>query len=124
MRTTIEAMAAMLGGTQSLHTNALDEAIALPNDFSARIARNTQIVIQEETWMTKVVDPLGGSYYVEALTQELVDKAWEIIERVAKEGGMAEAVAAGRSEAHTSELQSLMRIAYPSFCLKKKTQTY
>ena len=95
MRTTIEAMAAMLGGTQSLHTNALDEAIALPTDFSARIARNTQIVIQEETGMTKVVDPLGGSYYVEALTQELVDKAWEIIERVENEGGMAKAVAAG-----------------------------
>jgi methylmalonyl-CoA mutase len=95
MRTTIEAMAAMLGGTQSLHTNALDEAIALPTDFSARIARNTQIVIQEETGMTKVVDPLGGSYYVEALTQQLVDQAWEIIERVEKEGGMAKAVAAG-----------------------------
>jgi methylmalonyl-CoA mutase len=95
MRTTIEAMAAMLGGTQSLHTNALDEAIALPTDFSARIARNTQIVIQEETGMTKVVDPLGGSYYVEALTQELVDKAQEIIDRVEAEGGMAKAVAAG-----------------------------
>ena len=95
MRTTIEAMAAMLGGTQSLHTNALDEAIALPTDFSARIARNTQIVIQEETGMTKVVDPLGGSYYVEALTQELVDKAQEIIDRVQSEGGMAKAVAAG-----------------------------
>ena len=95
IRTTIEAMAAMLGGTQSLHTNALDEAIALPTDFSARIARNTQIVIQEETGMTKVVDPLGGSYYIEALTQELVDQAWEIIQRVEKEGGMAKAVAAG-----------------------------
>ncbi|WP_404338313.1 methylmalonyl-CoA mutase [Sphingomonas sp. MMS12-HWE2-04] len=95
IRTTIEAMAAMLGGTQSLHTNALDEAIALPTDFSARIARNTQIVLQEETGMTKVVDPLGGSYYVESLTQELVDKAWEIIERVEAEGGMAKAVAAG-----------------------------
>jgi methylmalonyl-CoA mutase len=95
MRTAIEAMAAMLGGTQSLHTNALDEAIALPTEFSARIARNTQIVIQEETGMTKVVDPLGGSYYVEALTQDLVDKAWEIIERVEQEGGMAKAVAAG-----------------------------
>ncbi|MBK6414412.1 methylmalonyl-CoA mutase [Sphingopyxis sp.] len=95
MRTTIEAMAAMLGGTQSLHTNALDEAIALPTDFSARIARNTQIVIQEETGMTKVVDPLGGSFYVEALTQELVDKAQEIIDRVQSEGGMAKAVAAG-----------------------------
>ncbi len=95
MRTTIEAMAAMLGGTQSLHTNALDEAIALPTDFSARIARNTQIVIQEETGMTKVVDPLGGSYYVEALTQQLVDAAQEIIDRVQAEGGMAKAVAAG-----------------------------
>jgi methylmalonyl-CoA mutase len=95
IRTTIEAMASMLGGTQSLHTNALDEAIALPTDFSARIARNTQIIIQEETGMTKVVDPLGGSYYIEALTQELVDQSWEIIERVQSEGGMAKAVAAG-----------------------------
>ncbi|WP_340264943.1 methylmalonyl-CoA mutase [Sphingobium mellinum] len=95
MRTTIEAMAAMLGGTQSLHTNALDEAIALPTDFSARIARNTQIVIQEETGMCNVVDPLGGSYYVEALTQQLVDAAQEIIDRVEGEGGMAKAVAAG-----------------------------
>jgi methylmalonyl-CoA mutase len=103
MRTTIEAMAAMLGGTQSLHTNALDEAIALPTDFSARIARNTQIVIQEETGMTRVVDPLGGSYYVEALTQELVDKAWEIIERVEAEGGMAKAVAAGWPKAMIEE---------------------
>ena len=103
MRTTIEAMAAMLGGTQSLHTNALDEAIALPTDFSARIARNTQIVIQEETGMTKVVDPLGGSYYVEALTQELVDRAWEIIERVEAEGGMAKAVAAGWPKAMIEE---------------------
>ncbi|NML11632.1 methylmalonyl-CoA mutase [Sphingobium sp. AR-3-1] len=95
MRTTIEAMAAMLGGTQSLHTNALDEAIALPTDFSARIARNTQIVIQEETGMCNVVDPLGGSYYVEALTQQLVDEAWAIIEKVQADGGMAKAVAAG-----------------------------
>ncbi len=95
MRTTIEAMAAMLGGTQSLHTNALDEAIALPTDFSARIARNTQIVIQEETGMCNVVDPLGGSYYIEALTQQLVDAAQEIIDRVEAEGGMARAVAAG-----------------------------
>jgi methylmalonyl-CoA mutase len=95
IRTTIEAMASMLGGTQSLHTNALDEAIALPTDFSARIARNTQIIIQEETGMCNVVDPLGGSYYIEALTQELVDQAWEIIERVQAEGGMAKAVAAG-----------------------------
>lgn len=95
IRTTIEAMASMLGGTQSLHTNALDEAIALPTDFSARIARNTQIIIQEETGMCNVVDPLGGSYYIESLTQQLVDQAWEIIERVENEGGMAKAVAAG-----------------------------
>ncbi|WP_394653553.1 methylmalonyl-CoA mutase [uncultured Sphingomonas sp.] len=103
IRTTIEAMAAMLGGTQSLHTNALDEAIALPTDFSARIARNTQLVIQEETGMTKVVDPLGGSYYVEALTTELVDRAQEIIDRVEAEGGMAKAVAAGWPKAMIEE---------------------
>ncbi|HTH29006.1 MAG TPA: methylmalonyl-CoA mutase [Sphingobium sp.] len=103
IRTTIEAMAAMLGGTQSLHTNALDEAIALPTDFSARIARNTQIVIQEETGMCNVVDPLGGSYYIESLTQELVDMAWEIIERVDREGGMAKAVAAGWPKAMIEE---------------------
>ncbi|WP_242122614.1 methylmalonyl-CoA mutase [Sphingobium sp. Sx8-8] len=103
MRTTIEAMAAMLGGTQSLHTNALDEAIALPTDFSARIARNTQIVIQEETGMCNVVDPLGGSYYVEALTQQLVDAAQEIIDRVEAEGGMAKAVGAGWPKAMIEE---------------------
>jgi methylmalonyl-CoA mutase len=103
IRTTIEAMAAMLGGTQSLHTNALDEAIALPTDFSARIARNTQIVIQEETGMCNVVDPLGGSYYIESLTQNLVDKAWEIIERVEADGGMAKAVAAGWPKAMIEE---------------------
>ena len=103
IRTTIEAMAAMLGGTQSLHTNALDEAIALPTDFSARIARNTQIVLQEETGMTKVVDPLGGSYYVESLTQSLVDEATKIIERVEAEGGMARAVAAGWPKAMIEE---------------------
>ncbi|WP_375383648.1 methylmalonyl-CoA mutase, partial [uncultured Sphingomonas sp.] len=103
VRTTIEAMAAMLGGTQSLHTNALDEAIALPTDFSARIARNTQIVIQEETGMTKVVDPLGGSYYVESLTQSLVDGAWALIERIQSEGGMAKAVAAGWPKAMIEE---------------------
>ena len=103
IRTTIEAMAAMLGGTQSLHTNALDEAIALPTDFSARIARNTQIVIQEETGMCNVVDPLGGSYYIESLTQQLVDQAWTIIERVDAEGGMAKAVAAGWPKAMIEE---------------------
>jgi len=103
IRTTIEAMAATLGGTQSLHTNALDEAIALPTDFSARIARNTQIVLQEEAGITKVVDPLGGSYYVEALTDELVQNAWEIIERVGAEGGMAKAVADGWPKAMIEE---------------------
>ena len=103
IRTTIEAMAAMLGGTQSLHTNALDEAIALPTDFSARIARNTQIVLQEETGMTKVVDPLGGSYYVEALTRDLADAAQAIIDRVEAEGGMARAVAAGWPKAMIEE---------------------
>ncbi|MCF8472002.1 MAG: methylmalonyl-CoA mutase [Sphingomonadaceae bacterium] len=95
IRTTIEAMAATLGGTQSSHTNALDEAIALPTDFSARIARNTQIVLAEESGITKVVDPLGGSYYVEALTAELVDQAWKIIGEVDALGGMTKAVASG-----------------------------
>ncbi len=95
IRTTVEAMAATLGGTQSLHTNALDEAIALPTDFSARIARNTQIVLAEESGITKVVDPLGGSYYVEALTAELVDQAWKLIEEVDAIGGMTKAVATG-----------------------------
>ena len=95
IRTTVEAMAATLGGTQSLHTNALDEAIALPTEFSARIARNTQIILTEETGITKVVDPLGGSYYVEALTAELVDQAWKIIDEVDELGGMTKAVASG-----------------------------
>ena len=95
IRTTIEAMSAVLGGTQSLHTNALDEALALPTDFSARIARNTQLYLQEETGITKVVDPWGGSYYVESLTHELVHKAWELIEEVEQMGGMAKAVEAG-----------------------------
>jgi methylmalonyl-CoA mutase len=95
IRTTIEAMAAGFGGTQSLHTNALDEAIALPTDFSARIARNTQLILQEETGITKVVDPLGGSYYVEALTRELEDKAWALIAEMEKMGGMTRAVELG-----------------------------
>jgi methylmalonyl-CoA mutase len=95
IRTTVEALAATLGGTQSLHTNALDEAIALPTEFSARIARNTQIILTEETGITKVVDPLGGSYYVEALTAELVDQAWKIIGEVDELGGMTKAVASG-----------------------------
>jgi methylmalonyl-CoA mutase len=94
-RTTIEALAAALGHTQSLHTNALDEAIALPTDFSARIARNTQIYLQEETGITKAVDPWAGSYYVEYLTDQIAQKAWERIEEVEELGGMAKAIESG-----------------------------
>ena len=94
-RTCIEAMAATLGHTQSLHTNALDEAIALPTDFSARIARNTQIYIQEETGITKSADPWAGSYYVEKLTHEIAHKAWKLIEEVEELGGMAKAIETG-----------------------------
>jgi methylmalonyl-CoA mutase len=95
IRTTIEAMAAAMGGTQSLHTNALDEALALPTDFSARIARNTQIYLQEETGITHVVDPWGGSYYVESLTAALVEKAWTLIQEVEALGGMTRAIESG-----------------------------
>ncbi len=95
IRTTIEAMAGVLGGTQSLHTNALDEAVALPTDFSARIARNTQIILAEESGITKVVDPLGGSYYIESLTRTLVEEAWALIDEVDGLGGMTKAVASG-----------------------------
>ncbi len=95
VRTTIEAMAAVFGGTQSLHTNALDEAVALPTEFSARIARNTQIIIQEETGITQVVDPWGGSYMMESLTQQIADKAWSLIEEIEESGGMAKAIEAG-----------------------------
>jgi methylmalonyl-CoA mutase len=94
-RTTIEAAAAAFGGTQSLHTNALDEAIALPTDFSARIARNTQLFLQEETKITKTVDPWAGSYYVESLTHELAEKAWKLIEEVESLGGMTKAIEEG-----------------------------
>jgi methylmalonyl-CoA mutase len=94
-RTCIEAMAAALGHTQSLHTNALDEAIALPTDFSARIARNTQLFLQEETNITKTVDPWGGSYYVEYLTHELAGRAWKLIEEIESLGGMAKAIETG-----------------------------
>ncbi|HWU93425.1 MAG TPA: methylmalonyl-CoA mutase, partial [Sphingomicrobium sp.] len=95
IRTTIEALAAVLGGTQSLHTNSFDEAIALPTDFSARIARNTQLILAEESGVTAVADPLGGSWYVEALTRELEEKAWALIEEVEAHGGMTKAVAEG-----------------------------
>jgi methylmalonyl-CoA mutase len=103
VRTTVEAMAAVLGGTQSLHTNSFDEALGLPTDFSARIARNTQLIIQEETGIPAVVDPLGGSYYVEALTQALADKAWEIIEEVEALGGMTKAVESGMPKLRIEE---------------------
>ena len=95
VRTAYEAMSAVLGGTQSLHTNALDEAIALPTEFSARIARNTQLILQEETGVSNVVDPLAGSYYVESLTSELADAAWNIIQEIDEMGGMTKAVATG-----------------------------
>ena len=95
VRTTIEALAAVLGGTQSLHTNSFDEALGLPTDFSARIARNTQLILQNETGIPKVVDPLGGSYYVEALTNDLAETAWAIIQEVEELGGMTKAVESG-----------------------------
>ncbi|MHA1536839.1 MAG: methylmalonyl-CoA mutase family protein, partial [Alphaproteobacteria bacterium] len=95
MRTTIEALAAVLGGTQSLHTNSFDEALALPSEFAARLARNTQLVIAEETGVTRVIDPLGGSYYVESLTRSVADAAWALIGEVEEMGGMTSAVEAG-----------------------------
>ncbi len=118
-RTTIEAVAAVFGGTQSLHTNALDEAIALPTDFSARIARETQIYLQEETKMTKTVDPWAGSYYVEKLTHDLAHKAWELMEEVENLGGMTKAIetgipkirieeAAARKQARIDSLQDVI----------------
>ncbi|MBA4057857.1 MAG: methylmalonyl-CoA mutase, partial [Marivirga sp.] len=94
-RTCIEGLAAVLGGTQSLHTNSLDEAIALPTDFSARIARNTQLFLEKETGITHIVDPLGGSYYVETLTARLAETAWDLIEEVEKLGGMTKAIESG-----------------------------
>jgi methylmalonyl-CoA mutase len=110
VRTTVEAMAAVFGGTQSLHTNALDEAIALPTEFSARIARNTQLIIQEETHITNVVDPWAGSYMMERLTQEMADAAWAIIEEVDAMGGMTHAVQSGwaklKIEASAAEKQA------------------
>ena len=103
VRTTIEAMAAVFGGTQSLHTNALDEAIALPSDFAARIARNTQLILQEEAGITHVVDPWGGSYMMEQLTQDIADKAWELIQEVEEAGGMAQAIETGMPKLRIEE---------------------
>ncbi len=103
IRTAYEAMSAVLGGTQSLHTNALDEAIALPTEFSSRIARNTQLILQEETGVTRVVDPLAGSYYVESLTADLADKAWALMEEIEAMGGMTKAVASGQPKLKIEE---------------------
>ena len=103
VRTAYEAMAAALGGTQSLHTNALDEAMGLPTDFSSRIARNTQLILQEETGVTNVVDPLAGSYYVEKLTHDLATEAWKLIEEVEEMGGMTKAVASGMPKLRIEE---------------------
>ncbi|MBT6442488.1 MAG: methylmalonyl-CoA mutase, partial [Alphaproteobacteria bacterium] len=107
VRTAYEAMAGVLGGTQSLHTNALDEAVALPSDFSARIARNTQLVLAEETGVTKVIDPLGGSYYVESLTAAMEAEAWKLITEVDELGGMTEAVTAGMPKLRIEEAAAL-----------------
>jgi methylmalonyl-CoA mutase len=103
IRTAYEAMAAALGGTQSLHTNSFDEAMALPTEFSSKIARNTQLILQEETGITHVVDPLAGSYYVESLTAELAEKAWALMEEVEAMGGMTAAVAAGMPKLRIEE---------------------
>jgi len=114
IRTTIEAMAAVLGGTQSLHTNALDEAIALPTDHSARIARNTQLVIQEESGICNVVDPLGGSYYVESLTKSLIDEAEKILEEIEGLGGMTKAIESGMPKLRIEESAAKKQAAIDS----------
>ncbi len=106
-RTAIEALAAALGGTQSLHTNALDEAIALPTDYSARIARNTQLILQYETEICRVADPTGGSYLIESLTQEMINKAWEYIQEVEEEGGMTKAIEAGIPKMRIEEASAI-----------------
>ncbi|MFT4652167.1 MAG: methylmalonyl-CoA mutase [Porticoccaceae bacterium] len=111
MRTTIEGMAAVLGGTQSLHTNSFDEALGLPTEFAARIARNTQLVLQEETGITKVVDPLAGSYYIESLTKELVEAALVLINEVEDMGGMTKAVESGMPKLRIEEAAALRQVA-------------
>src|SRR5262249_22821104 len=103
VRTAFEAMAAVFGGTQSLHTNSFDEALGLPTDFSARIARNTQLVLAEETGVSKGADPLAGSYYVERLTADLADRAWALIEEVESLGGMTKAVSSGMPKLRIEE---------------------
>ncbi|MEO1277095.1 MAG: methylmalonyl-CoA mutase, partial [Pseudomonadota bacterium] len=111
VRTAYEALAAVLGGTQSLHTNAFDEAMALPTEFSARVARNTQLILNHETGVTKVIDPLAGSYYVESLTNELADRAWALIEEVEALGGMTEAVASGMPKLRIEEVAAKRQAA-------------
>jgi methylmalonyl-CoA mutase len=111
IRTAYEALSAVLGGTQSLHTNALDEAMGLPTEFSARIARNTQIILQEETGVAKVIDPLAGSYYVESLTSELIEKAWSLIQEVDELGGMTKAVESGMPKLRIEESAALRQAA-------------
>lgn len=106
-RTAIEALAAALGGTQSLHTNALDEAIALPTDYSARIARNTQLILQNESQICRVVDPMGGSFTIESITQQMINQAWEYIEEVEKEGGMTKAIEAGIPKMRIEEASAI-----------------
>ena len=113
-RTCIEAMAAVLGHTQSLHTNSLDEAIALPTDFSARIARNTQLHLQDETTICKVIDPWGGSYYVEYLTNELIRKGWAHLQEVEKLGGMAKAIETGLPKMRIEEAAARRQAAIDS----------
>ena len=103
IRTTLEALAAVLGGTQSLHTNSFDEAVGLPTDFSARIARNTQIIIQEESQVCHTVDPLGGSYYIESLTDGIIKEARKIIDEVEELGGMAKAIETGMPKLRVEE---------------------
>ena len=114
IRTTLEALAAVLGGTQSLHTNALDEAIALPTDHSARIARNTQLIIQEETGITNVVDPLGGSYYVESLTKGLIDEAQQLLDEIEALGGMTKAIETGMPKLRIEESAAKKQAAIDS----------
>jgi methylmalonyl-CoA mutase len=126
VRTTVEALAAVLGGTQSLHTNALDEAVGLPTEFSARIARNTQLILQEESHVTNVVDPLGGSYYMEALTEELVVAASHLIQEIESMGGMAVAVASGMPKRRIEESAAKRQALIDSgqgilFCMKNNT---
>jgi methylmalonyl-CoA mutase len=126
VRTTIEAMAAVFGGTQSLHTNSLDEAIALPTEFSSRIARNTQLIIQEETHITNVVDPWAGSYMMETLTQQMADEAWKIIEEVDAMGGMTKAVDSGwaklKIEAAAAEKAGPHRLGQGRHCGGQQVQ--